>query len=194
MDIENLSQPEGINEELGDEILEMAQEEQELRFAAAEVTTEEEKLANGEAIFKKDAENTARLKEIIEEYGWPTISKVGEKASKSAWLLVQHADQQPEFQKEVLSLLEEEMQAGEVSRRNVAYLTDRVRVNFGEPQLFGTQWWPGESGSGEPRPIEDPEHLDERREDYDLEPYTEYEAGMREIWDKEVQKWGTDQK
>ena len=45
-----------------------------------------------------DKQNNAELKRIIREYGWPTISLVGKKASSNAWLLAQHADKDQKFQ------------------------------------------------------------------------------------------------
>jgi len=36
--------------------------------------------------------NTARLKEIVSRYGWPTISMVGEEGAEAAWLLAQHSE------------------------------------------------------------------------------------------------------
>jgi hypothetical protein len=54
---------------------------------------------------KIDKKNTLKMKKIIKQYGWPTISMVGEKASKNAWLLVQHADHDVEFQKKCLKLM-----------------------------------------------------------------------------------------
>jgi hypothetical protein len=46
-----------------------------------------------------DRKNAQRLKEIIKGIGWPTISKVGVEASWAAWLIAQHADHNPRFQK-----------------------------------------------------------------------------------------------
>jgi hypothetical protein len=45
-----------------------------------------------------DLANTQRMKEIVEQMGWPTRSKVGGHASEMAWLLVQHADHDRAFQ------------------------------------------------------------------------------------------------
>lgn len=118
-----------------------------------------------------------RLKEIIKEIGWPTISKVGEKASKGAYILIQHADHDVAFQREGLKLMKE---AGtDVDPHNVAYLEDRVRVNSGEPQLYGTQFF-GEGADYGPRPIEDAEHLDERRAALGLAPMAEYKKELEE--------------
>ena len=55
---------------------------------------------------------------------------------------------------------------------------DRVRVNAGQPQLYGTQFTAigGEFGPGS---IEDPQRLDERRAQAGLEPFADYESRMR---------------
>lgn len=109
-----------------------------------------------------DERNTKRMKEIVGEIGWPTVSKVGEKGMKNAWLLVQHADRDVEFQIQCLSLMKEAPE-GEVSKKLIAYLEDRVRVNQGQGQLYGTQFIQ-EGGKHVPRPIEDEDKVDERRE------------------------------
>ena len=67
---------------------------------------------------------------------------------------------------------------GEATPSHLAYLEDRVRVNAGQPQLYGTQFTETD-GEFRPRPIQDPHRLDERREEAGLEPFTDYEARMR---------------
>jgi len=124
-----------------------------------------------------DIENTNRMKEIVNEIGWPTISKVGKEGSFDAWLLVQHADHDVEFQMQCLDLMKAEPE-GEVNPVNIAYLEDRTRVNNGEPQIYGTQFYEHQGYYG-PRPIEDQEHVDERREALGLEPMQEYERSLR---------------
>lgn len=42
-------------------------------------------------------------------------------------------------------------------------LEDRIRMYEGKPQLYGTQFQPGEDGEFIPYTIEDPEGVDERR-------------------------------
>ena len=46
-----------------------------------------------------DRKNTARMKEIIENKGWPGKSLVGGDGAHAAWLLVQHADREPRVSK-----------------------------------------------------------------------------------------------
>lgn len=128
--------------------------------------------------------NTERLKEIISEYGWPGFSLVGKDGSRAAWLLAQHSDHDLEFQKQALGLLKKAVKKEDASKRNLVYLTDRVLRHSGKPQLFGTQFEEKKDGKWGPQPIEDPEHLDERRKKFGLEPFSEYEKIMEELHKK----------
>jgi hypothetical protein len=103
---------------------------------------------------------------------------VGEEGAQAAWLLAQHADRDPDLQRAFLDALRGAVGQGDASPAHLAYLEDRVRVNAGQPQLYGTQFTviDGELG---PCPIEDPQHLDVRRADAGLEPFAAYEARMR---------------
>jgi len=120
-----------------------------------------------------DAENLPWLKRLVGEVGWPGKSLVGEDGANAAWLLVQHADQDPAFQRQCLDLLTEAADRAEATSRQVAYLTDRVLLREGKPQEFGTQ----ATGQGElwvARRLRDPERVDERREQVGLGPLQEY--------------------
>lgn len=116
-----------------------------------------------------DKENTAYLKTVIDRIGWPKISDVGLEASRAAWLLVQHADHNLGFQTHCLELMKA-LPKGEVVCRDIAYLEDRVRVNRGSLQLYGTQFIQV-GDSFEPQPIEDEKNLEERRAKMGLEPF-----------------------
>lgn len=138
----------------------------------------------GEEVWDDSVEidDTIAMKHIIAVIGWPTISKVGKEASEAAWLLVQHADLDPVFQQQCLDLMRA-LPETEVARIDFAKLEDRVRVNTGRKQLYGTQFAEAVDDSGmatsyEPRPIEDIEHLDERRAALGLEPFTEYKKHL----------------
>ena len=59
------------------------------------------------ALEAMDTDNTAWLKAVVQEHGWPGRSLVGEDAANAAWLLIQHADHDLEFQRTCLDLLEQ---------------------------------------------------------------------------------------
>jgi len=133
---------------------------------------------HGDEMHTVDAANTKRLKEIVAEHGWPGRSLVGRDGALAAFLIAQHADADPAFQERCLELMQA-ASPGEVSPGDVAYLTDRVRVNSGQPQLYGTQFWMP-NGALVPRPIEDPDLLDARREAAGLIPMSEYLEHMQQ--------------
>ncbi|HVJ03729.1 MAG TPA: DUF6624 domain-containing protein [Sphingomonas sp.] len=123
-----------------------------------------------------DEANTRWLKAQLDRSGWFTVSKYGAEADSAAWLLVQHADDDLAFQTRVLAILEALVGSKDTDPRNYAYLYDRVAVNGKRPQRYGTQGRCTVSGSWEPREIEDPARLDERRGAVGLEPEAEYRA------------------
>ncbi|KXJ97937.1 MAG: hypothetical protein UZ19_OD1000840 [Parcubacteria bacterium OLB19] len=123
------------------------------------------------AYFEIDKKHSDRMKQIVAEIGWPTVSKVGEIGAHNAWLLIQHADHDVDFQEYCLQLMKE-ASVGEVSMIDVAYLTDRVCVNRGRGQLYGTQF-KQEGGKHIPKTIEDEENVDVRRAEVGMGPLSE---------------------
>ncbi|GAA2225693.1 DUF6624 domain-containing protein [Streptomyces nogalater] len=134
-----------------------------------------------------DADNTAWLKQVIARHGWPGITLVGEQGADEAWLLAQHADRDPDFQRQALSRLQDAVEAGEALPRHLAYLTDRVLVASGEPQVYGTQYTHDPDGGDlRPHPVSDPSQLDTRRACVGLEPAAEADRRMRERYPRKA--------
>ena len=139
-------------------------------------------MAKGQAIDEAELEkcvtidrrNTARMKEVVQAHGWPGKTLVGADGAHAAWLLVQHADFDVEFQARCLLLLEAAVKRGEAAAVDAAYLVDRVRVNQNKPQVYGTQFRLKDDGTYEPQPIEDPQRVDERRRSVGLVTLAEY--------------------
>jgi membrane-associated protease RseP (regulator of RpoE activity) len=177
--------------QLRDELLAMREEDQAGRRRMMEEPnlTPEERNEVGEQIREADEQNRARLKEIIAQHGFPTVSMVGDEAAGAAFLIVQHADAEPQFQEQMLPVLEELAKKGEASKSSVAYLTDRVRRAQDKPQVYATQYVgvPQPDGTVKyDRPIvEDPENLDTRRRAMGLEPWANYERRMAEMQGRE---------
>jgi hypothetical protein len=127
-----------------------------------------------ERVTAVDADNTAWMKSLVAEHGWPRISDVGAEGSGNAWLLVQHADQDVAFQERCLELLRDAVIAREADGKHLAYLEDRVAMHRGRPQRYGTQFRSREGGGFEPYTLEDPARVDEWRAAVGLEPLAEY--------------------
>lgn len=130
-----------------------------------------------EVVATVDADNVAWLREVVAEVGWPGQSMVGEDGAHAAWLLAQHADQDPAFQRRCLELLTHAVASGEAATADLAYLTDRVLLAEGKAQEYGTQFVGRESG-WTPRRLRDPENVDERRAAMSLGTLAENTARM----------------
>ncbi len=112
-----------------------------------------------------DSGSTAFMKNVLNEYDWIDQKRFGERVSMGAWLLVQHADDHVELQRLALTRMEPYLKTGGVSAKDYAYLWDRVAVNSGEKQRYGTQptWECSDAGQLTLQPMEDPERVNERR-------------------------------
>lgn len=163
-----------------DELTVMYEKDQRVRFAVIDSGewASEEAIGLVEAV---DLENLPRLKAIIDQFGWPGYQLVGEPGVDKIWLLVQHCDRDLEFQKICLQLLKDAVAKEDAPRKHLAYLMDRVFINQGLPQLYGTQVQLID-GQAIPRPIEEPDQLDGRRAEMGLEPFDEYLALLKKIY------------
>ena len=95
-----------MDEELRAELLRRMEKDQEPRLS--------DDLESG-AFEAVDAENLPWLKNLIHSRGWPGASLAGTDGAHAAWLLVQHADTDPKFQRHCLILLRAAVSAGEAS-------------------------------------------------------------------------------
>lgn len=125
-----------------------------------------------------DRDNTAWLKTDLATHGWYRTSAFHPSASNAAWLMVQHADHDPAFQQQILFMLEPLVAEGEIERSDFAYLFDRVAVNAGRPQRYGSQGRCVARGVWAPNDLEDPERVQALRDENDLGSLAEYAAHM----------------
>lgn len=119
-----------------------------------------------------DADNTSFLKKIVAERGWPGRSLVGSEAANAAFLILQHSPDTA-FQAKTLPLLEKAYAAGDAEGQQVALLTDRVAVQRGQPQVYGTQA-SVVNGRFKLNPIADSANVDARRAKLGMPPVAAY--------------------
>ncbi|GEN73928.1 DUF6624 domain-containing protein [Chryseobacterium lathyri] len=156
-----------MNEVCSKELIELAEKDLSVR----EKLASEGKLSGGyhpemEQIHRQNAE---KLREIIRKIGFPTISKVGDKASEAAWLIIQHSISEPAFMKECYKMMIENKSG--VNPLNIAYLHDRIQVFQSKPQKYGTQL----TEERLPYPVENKNKLNEERLKVNLKPFSQEE-------------------
>ena len=151
-----------MNEGLRTELLEMERLDLSVRTELVERGELHRKGYHPEMQAVHERQN-ARLAAILDSYGWPGRSLVGEDGCRAAGFILQHAILDPELQRRGVALLTEAVAKDEAEPFMLALLTDRVLMQEGQPQLYGTQYIGSEQGGLEPWPIADPESVDERR-------------------------------
>ncbi|MEO1711816.1 MAG: DUF6624 domain-containing protein [Bacteroidota bacterium] len=122
----------------------------------------------------------AWLKQYLNTEGYPGFDRVGEESSSNFWLMVQHCDEDLDFQKQVLRALKMEVDRENASGSNYAYLYDRVQINQGLEQSYGTQLDYSWDGQAFARPVRDSLAVNERRLALGLEPLEDYLAWVTE--------------
>jgi len=153
---------------LGDELRAMAKEDQEVRKRWIKDQQNETLKSEMAAI---DAKHVARLREIVKENGWPGTALVGFNGMNDAWLIAQHGGK--EFLHEMLPLMKAAVEKHDLDASLYATSVDRVRIQDGQKQLYGSQF-DTKNGKCEPQPIEDAEHVEERRRAMGLTPLADY--------------------
>lgn len=121
---------------------------------------------------RRDLDNASWLRETVEASGWPSPSVHGDQAWTDAWTIVQHAAHDVEFQASALGAMREMFARGEGDGRYIALLEDRLAVQAGRPQSYGTQM-ECHDGSWQPSEIAEPGKVEARRARMGLKPLSE---------------------
>lgn len=119
-----------------------------------------------------DSINTARIEQIIQQYGYPGKSLVGSKQGNTAWLVIQHAPLP--IQEKYLPLMRKAANEGEMDKPNLALLIDRIRMYKGQKQIYGSQITLDASGKWHFHRIEDEANVNKRRAEMELDSIEEH--------------------
>lgn len=127
-----------------------------------------------------DERNRERLKEIIAKYGFPTKKMVGKDAMNGVFFMIQHADGENAWQKSQLTNIKNAVKMGDLDSQSYAYLYDRIKINSGEKQLYGTQFANVDAVNNivELDKTEDIDNLDKRRMEIGMMPIEMYKKLM----------------
>jgi hypothetical protein len=95
-------------------------------------------LANGK-VYKimnnRDSINLIRIEEIIAKYGYPGKTLVGEPTNEAAWYVIQHSKKIADY----FPMIQEAGSSNEIPFAKVAMMHDRMLMEEGKEQLYGTQ-------------------------------------------------------
>lgn len=128
---------------------------------------EEQQAAANDALWEPvaamDRRLMGKLLKMVPPKGWFLQSVYGRQGAGAAFLIVQHSDL--EHWRRFVPILEPLVATGEVEGQSYGLMYDRLAINEGRPQRYGTQMaciggrWAIDYAN-----IEDPENADARRE------------------------------
>jgi hypothetical protein len=157
----------------------MVQEDQKWRGLLRQLYNEEidsiDEKTISQNLGRTDSLNYEVLLNIFNQQGFLGSTEIGSNGTHNYWLLVQHQDKHPDFQLRVLSQMKLHAEKGSMSYLDYAYLIDRVKINTNQLQVYGTQMSLNiDSSSYIPKPVIEPEKLNERRTSIGLPTIEDY--------------------
>ena len=115
-------------------------------------------------------ERASKMMQILDEIGEPSITNIGMSGSEAVSLLALHS--YLDEMKKVLAEYEAvyKRDPDDVYSESIPSLTDRIMVFEHRTQLYGNNWSIDKDGSYFMIPVEDFEHMNERRAKFGLKP------------------------
>lgn len=172
------SEKSNYNNKVRKELIKVRDKDQSIRLIVLDVR----KNSNDSLLIKKvnkkmkliDNESAITVSKIIDKYGWLGNDKIGTEANQTLFLGIQHIDDTI-VQNKYLPVLKEAVKNGDAEPWHFAFLTDRILMNQGEKQIYGTQT----IISKDPKlsyvvPLQYPEKVDELRKEIGLDPLNDY--------------------
>lgn len=167
-----------FNKKLSEDLIELsAKQRQRLQDSVTDNKSGETLI---DTIRKSREENTNDLCAIVKQYGWPTRDLVGDEGARAAFFLLRNSSTS-ELQRDLLPVIIAAVKKGEITKASFAAYIDRLRLNAGLKQIFGTQATILNDFLVL-FPITDEAHVDARRKQYDLPPLREYLRGLEKLY------------
>lgn len=116
---------------------------------------------------KEDHRNQELVISIIEKCGMPTLKEVTQKHMDAIWLGLQHTDKKN--RKKYFPQIEKAVENGDLSKQKYALMKDRILMDEGKPQIYGSQ-----IKNGKLYNLENPETVNERRKKMGMETIEDY--------------------
>lgn len=116
---------------------------------------------------KEDHRNQELVISIIEKCGMPTLKEVDQRRMDAIWLGLQHSTK--EIRKKYFPQVEKAVKNGDLSKGQYALMKDRMLMDEGKPQIYGSQ-----IENGKLYELENPKTVNERRKEMGMEPIEDY--------------------
>ncbi|MGJ8683574.1 MAG: DUF6624 domain-containing protein [Nonlabens sp.] len=119
-----------------------------------------------------DESNLTIIEQVLEKCGMPTKESAGELGHSAIWLVIQHAS--AEKRKQYFPMLLEAAENGLLEPQDVALMQDRMLMDDGKPQLYGSQVMMNDDGTYELYELQEPERVDARRKKMGMGELNDY--------------------
>jgi hypothetical protein len=113
-------------------------------------------------------ENLEIVISFLENCGMPSINEVSNQQLGAIWLVLQHSIH-PEYTKKYFPNIEKAVNNGDLKKEQYALMKDKILMNEGKPQIYGSQ-----IKSGKLYKLMEPEKVNSRRKEMDMEPIEDY--------------------
>ena len=150
--------------------------------------TQEEAIEYALKLDETDSTNLASVSRILDTYGWP--SGLSDAANEAIFLVIDHSDLRT--MNKYIGLFRDAVAKGYIQINDLVTMEDRMLMNDGKPQKYGTQAYSLVEDSKTVIyiwPVEDPDKLDALRKAVGLMPIQSYleivkQQGVEIIYDK----------
>ncbi|MEG1622163.1 MAG: hypothetical protein RR330_02200 [Alistipes sp.] len=138
-----------------------------------------------------DKENRKIVFKILDNEGWP--QGLSEKANDAIFLVIQHAPHK--FQLKYSEVVKKSAENGKIKQKDFATLYDRILMQDGKKQIYGTQMVAKMRDGNRVSyiwPVENSENIDKLRLSIELLPFDLYikvvkkSTGIIVVWDKNL--------
>ena len=164
-------------------LCDIGRKDQEVRAGWAKMVTgnatQEEAIEYALKMEETDSTNLVVVSHILDCYGW--LDGLSQEANKAIFLVIDHSDL--ETMNRYQSLFHKAVEKGYISFGDLVTMEDRMLMNDGKPQKYGTQAYAlGREGESIIYiwPVEEPEKLNERRADVGLSPIEDYLEAVKQ--------------
>lgn len=122
---------------------------------------------------KNHAINIKKIRNILDNYGWPTSTQIGEQGNWTICNVLQHSELK--IREHYIPLMKQAVLDKKLEARFLVRAQDRIATDKGELQIYGGQMkYYKETKSFNVWPVYDPVNIDKRRAEIGLGPIKEF--------------------